>query len=73
MSAEIQAEDIKAHYASIASPSQIGGKTHRGFCPECGSPIQAKPDSTTHIVAIRTASLDDQRSAKSRSRPLSSN
>ena len=42
-----------------ASPSQMGGKTHRGFCPECGSPIQAKPDSTPHIVAIRTASLDD--------------
>jgi hypothetical protein len=41
------------------SPSQMGGKTHRGFCPECGSPIQAKPDSTPHIVAIRTASLDD--------------
>ncbi len=42
-----------------ASPSQMGGKTHRGFCPECGSPIQAKPDSSPHIVAIRTASLDD--------------
>ena len=28
-----------------ASPSQMGGKTHRGFCPECGSPIQAKTDS----------------------------
>src|SRR2546423_12785711 len=22
------------------SPSQAGGKTHRGFCPDCGSPIQ---------------------------------
>jgi hypothetical protein len=42
-----------------ASPSQMGGKTHRGFCPECGSPIQSKPDLAPHIVAIRTASLDD--------------
>jgi hypothetical protein len=42
-----------------ASPSQMGGKTHRGFCPECGSPIQSKPDLVPHIVAIRTASLDD--------------
>jgi hypothetical protein len=37
----------------------MGGMTRRGFCPECGSPIQAKPDSTPHILAIRTASLDD--------------
>jgi hypothetical protein len=42
-----------------ASPSQMGGMTRRGFCPECGSPIQAKPDSTPDILAIRTASLDD--------------
>jgi len=42
-----------------ASPSEKGGNTHRGFCPECGSPIQAKPDFNPHIVAIRTASLDD--------------
>ncbi len=42
-----------------ASPSQAGGKTHRGFCPECGSPIQVMTDSQPHIVAIRTASLDD--------------
>src|SRR5438093_4866258 len=42
-----------------ASPSAAGGMTRRGFCPECGSPIVVKPDSVTHIVAIRTASLDD--------------
>ena len=41
------------------SPSQAGGKTHRGFCPECGSPIQVMTDSQPDIVAIRTASLDD--------------
>jgi hypothetical protein len=42
-----------------ASPSEMGGKTNRGFCRECGSPIQSKPDSAPHIVAIRSASLDD--------------
>jgi hypothetical protein len=42
-----------------ASPSEAGGQTHRGFCPECGSPIIGKPDAVPHIVAIRTASLDD--------------
>jgi len=42
-----------------ASPSEAGGTTHRGFCPECGSPIQVKPDAFPHFVAIRTASLDD--------------
>src|SRR5438034_7500414 len=41
------------------SPSDAGGKTHRGFCPDCGSPILAKPDAVPHLVAIRTASLDD--------------
>ena len=28
-----------------ASPSEAGGKTRRGFCPDCGSPIVVKPDS----------------------------
>ena len=37
----------------------MGGKAHRGFCAECGSPILGKPDAVPHIVAIRTASLDD--------------
>jgi hypothetical protein len=41
------------------SPSDRGGMTHRGFCPDCGSPILAKTDSNPEIVAIRTASLDD--------------
>jgi hypothetical protein len=42
-----------------ASPSEAGGKTHRGFCPDCGSPILVKPDAVPQFVAIRTASLDD--------------
>ena len=37
----------------------MGGKTRRGFCPDCGSPIVVKPDSIPQFVAIRTASLDD--------------
>jgi hypothetical protein len=41
------------------SPSHAGGKTHRGFCTNCGSPIQVMTDSQPDIVAIRTASLDD--------------
>src|SRR5882762_11800921 len=27
------------------SPSQAGGKTRRGFCPDCGAPIQVMTDS----------------------------
>ncbi len=42
-----------------ATPSEMGGVTHRGFCPDCGSPIDVQPQSASHIVAIRTASLDD--------------
>ena len=42
-----------------ASASEKGGKTNRGFCPECGSPIHAKLDAIPQIVAIRAASLDD--------------
>jgi hypothetical protein len=41
------------------SPSHAGGKTHRSFCPDCGSPILAKNDFNPAIVAIRPASLDD--------------
>ena len=42
-----------------ASPSEMGGKTRRGFCPDCGSPIVVKPDAVPQFVAIRTASLND--------------
>jgi len=42
-----------------ASPSEMGGMTRRGFCADCGSPIQGRPDGVPHIVAIRTASLDN--------------
>jgi hypothetical protein len=41
------------------SPSDPGGKTHRGFCADCGSPILARNDANPDIVAIRVASLDD--------------
>ncbi len=42
-----------------ASPSERGGATRRGFCPDCGSPIAVKPDAAPHFVAIGVASLDD--------------
>lgn len=42
-----------------ATPSEMGGLTHRGFCADCGSPIVGKPDAVAHLVAIRAASLDD--------------
>src|SRR3979411_1156232 len=41
------------------SPSEAGGKTHRGFCPDCGSPIVVNADAAPQFAAIRTASLDD--------------
>jgi hypothetical protein len=41
------------------SPSEAGGQNHRGFCPDCGSPIVSKPDAIPQLVALRTASLDD--------------
>jgi hypothetical protein len=41
------------------SPSEMGGMTRRGFCPECGGPVMVKPDAVPQIVAIRTTSLDD--------------
>ena len=42
-----------------ASPSEMGGETHRGFCAGCGCPVQGGPDAIPDIVAIRTGSLDD--------------
>jgi hypothetical protein len=42
-----------------ASPSEAGGHTRRGFCPECGSPVCGKPDAAPQFVGIRVASLDD--------------
>lgn len=42
-----------------SSPSAMGGQTHRGFCPECGCPVQGRPDGVPGIVAIRAASLDE--------------
>ncbi len=42
-----------------ASDSEAGGQTHRGFCRDCGSPLLINSDAASHIVAIRTSSLDD--------------
>jgi hypothetical protein len=36
-----------------------GQHTHRGFCPECGSPVAAKADLIPHIHGISAASLDE--------------
>ena len=58
----VRTEAFKLSQGSLRfhdSPSHASGKTHRGFCPECGSPILARQDSNPHIVAIRTANLDD--------------
>src|ERR1700738_508159 len=44
-----------------ASPSHMGGKTHRGFCPGCGSPIQAKPHPRPPLSAVRTSRVGEQR------------
>ncbi len=42
------------------SPCHVGGKTHRGFCSGCGSPITAQsPASGREVVAVYTSSLDD--------------
>ena len=42
-----------------ASPSEMGGMTRRGFCPDCGAPVMVRADDVPQFVAIRTASLDD--------------
>lgn len=41
------------------SPSEAGGQTHRGFCPDCGAPIVVNADAAPQFAAVRTASLDD--------------
>ena len=58
----VPAEAFKVSKGSLhfhASPSEMGGMTRRGFCPDCGSPIMGKPDSLPQFVAIRSGSLDD--------------
>jgi hypothetical protein len=41
------------------TPSEAGGKNHRGFCSACGSPIRSQPDAAPQVVAVWTGSLDD--------------
>src|SRR6266498_4369780 len=50
------------------SPSEAGGKTHRGFCPACGSPVVVKADAAPKLDAVRTASLDEIGRASCRER-----
>lgn len=42
-----------------ATESEMGGKNHRGFCADCGSPLTSKPEGAPGIVGIFTSSLDD--------------
>jgi hypothetical protein len=39
--------------------SDRGGSIHRGFCPDCGSPVVAKFDSGPNLICILAGSLDD--------------
>src|SRR5262249_56703917 len=41
------------------SPSERGGMTRRGFCPDCGSPVAVKPDAAPQLVGVRNARLGD--------------
>lgn len=50
---------VKGSLRYHASPSEMSGHTHRGFCADCGTPVQGRPIGVPHIVAIRPASLDD--------------
>jgi len=52
---QLQQGELRFH----GSPSEAGGLTRRGFCPDCGAPVVVKPDAVPHLFAIRTASLDD--------------
>lgn len=52
-------EITKGELRYYGSPSEAGGLTRRGFCPECGTPVGGTPDAVPNIVAIRAASLDD--------------
>ncbi|MDJ0948173.1 MAG: GFA family protein [Alphaproteobacteria bacterium] len=36
-----------------------GQEVHRGFCPECGSPLFGKPDMAPALMAVCAGSLDD--------------
>src|SRR5258708_12119464 len=36
-----------------ASPSEMGGKTRRGFCPASRSPLWVKPHSAPHFSPTR--------------------
>jgi hypothetical protein len=37
--------------------SEAGGMTHRGFCPECGSPIVVNPDAGPPICGDQNGEL----------------
>jgi hypothetical protein len=41
------------------STGTSGQNTHRGFCPECGSPLAAKADLIPDIHDVSAASLDN--------------
>src|SRR5258707_10645394 len=41
------------------SPSEMGGKTHRAFCPQCGSAVYRNPDRPPPRIALRVACLAD--------------
>src|ERR671931_2966144 len=41
------------------SPSERGGKTHRGFCADCGSPGGVKNEANPDICGVRDARFGD--------------
>lgn len=61
-SALVVAEDslsIQGTPADFTSKADSGNTVHRLFCRDCGSPLFAKNDMTSGMIAIKAATLDD--------------
>jgi len=54
-----EAVQIDGALHDYASTAASGNLMHRGFCPQCGTPVTTGSEARPHLIGIRAGTLDD--------------
>jgi len=57
----VRIEGALRDYPSIADSGNV---MHRGFCPNCGTPVTTGSEARPHLIGIRGGTLDDKEIGK---------
>lgn len=59
-----EAVTIEGRLVDYPSTADSGNTMHRGFCPQCGTPVTTGSEARPHLIGIRGGTLDDPELAR---------